>query len=440
MQISENLLHNQSQIEKYANLDAIEIKHKLSSCQPALNLLFIAGFAEINIDNNPRLVWCNTTENMINLQNIHQILSFDTQQKETYSILIAAEFTNEEAINTITQQEQKSDTDMMDLSIFESLSNNCFASIWSCSACTFTNTGNVTLCAMCESPITQQVPVNILSSCDHLRRILHSQKYYTMLKVQDNRDNADIFMSFCDYAYPQFLNDYQHVISTHEPHLEAINNEVISAKHIGHCNPSQCHLFRRYHADLLRQQPSSTNANNTDDTKFIFYCDLYDSIHNWLFHLYHTGMRCKHSLINGNDEEIQNQDQSFGRIVDEIRNKREPLLIKSERFIRDENTGNQCKFNLSTIKQQITGSDKLQNTFIDSLLEDIETEMEARCLQKLCMYLNVEKFDTDSINIDLMDRQSGSNIVNLMGDNAVYIADFIDESNCMISVLLFYCP
>ena len=133
MQICRNLIDNPSQIEKYGDLSANQIKSKLLSCRPALDLLFIAGFIEIIIDNDPRLLWSNTTENVRNLKSIYQILSFDSKQREAYSILIAAEFTHEEAINAIIlsqneekQEIKKSSNVMIDLTIFESVCGKIF--------------------------------------------------------------------------------------------------------------------------------------------------------------------------------------------------------------------------------------------------------------------------------------------------------------------------
>ena len=84
------------------------------------------------------------------------------------------------------------------------------------------------------------------SDCDCLYRILIALKYYSTLKLDDSTLNDDILISFCDTVYPQFLNDYQHVICNHSHQLRDINDKIIEDTYdieLGDCNYSQCALL-----------------------------------------------------------------------------------------------------------------------------------------------------------------------------------------------------
>ena len=72
MKIFQNIINNPTQTQKYGDLNLNKITRKLSNCQPALKLLILSGFKEN--ENNQRLLWSNTTENMTTMKHIHHTL------------------------------------------------------------------------------------------------------------------------------------------------------------------------------------------------------------------------------------------------------------------------------------------------------------------------------------------------------------------------------
>ena len=145
LKICDNIMNNPSQIQKYGNLHARKINDKLQKCKPAMNLLYIAGFKKLN--NNTRLVWTNTNNNIKSLINIHQTLqsilnkgtmtsNCDTKkgtdtmrQSETFHELISLGFTKEEASKAIcisndvdlskyAQSSNEVSTEMVSFSLF----------------------------------------------------------------------------------------------------------------------------------------------------------------------------------------------------------------------------------------------------------------------------------------------------------------------------------
>ena len=70
--IYQNISNNPSQTQKYGDLHYEKINKKLSKCKPAMELLFLSGFEKSN--NNKRLIWRNTQNNMTILKHIHNKL------------------------------------------------------------------------------------------------------------------------------------------------------------------------------------------------------------------------------------------------------------------------------------------------------------------------------------------------------------------------------
>ena len=237
------------------------------------------------------------------------------------------------------------------------------------------------------------------------------------------------------------MNDYEHVINTHEQHLEEINNQIKDCEEYGPCENSQCHLFRRFHDEEERKA-----SNNRKDHKSHFYCDIFDSIHNWLMHMYETGMRIKKSVIDKDDDTLQNSDEKgkdqqanidkhFAKISNHVRNKREKLRIRSDRF-RDDDKGNN-KFKLKVTNKQSATDQQCEegNTFIDIMLEEIEkAKLEIQVRDKLIAFIKQELFDTDALNEDLVDSKKGSNIIQATANATkfhAFISDYIAEHNRM---------
>ena len=72
MKIFANITNNPSNTQKYGNLHLNKITNKLSTCQPVFKLLLLSGFEAK--ENNKRLIWTNTNENMIILKHIQNTL------------------------------------------------------------------------------------------------------------------------------------------------------------------------------------------------------------------------------------------------------------------------------------------------------------------------------------------------------------------------------
>ena len=289
----------------------------------------------------------------------------------------------------------------------------------------------------------------IIDECDQLQRILYGLKYYAFLKLDEIASNNDIFLSFCEIVYKQLINDYQHIISHHSDDLEKINTQIINDKNFGDCNHLKCISFRRYYNDSRRR----SNENNADydddektDRKLLFYQEIFDNIHHWLFHLFHVGLRTKKKDLVENDDDDDDDDMKdsneyidiqFKRIRNNIQTKRNKLNLDIDSI----QSSSKNKFTLHTTDGTNTNEKQKSNddqTFIDILfnhLKDRDVSKEIR--NKIKINFEEEEFDTDSLKEDVMDYQNGSNIHETINDEAT-IKLMVEEIAFYKSYIYFY--
>ena len=72
LKVFNNIINNPTQLRKYGNLNFGKMKKRLSSCKPAFDLLILSGFK--TSENDKKLIWTNTNNNMEMMKSIHDIL------------------------------------------------------------------------------------------------------------------------------------------------------------------------------------------------------------------------------------------------------------------------------------------------------------------------------------------------------------------------------
>ena len=103
LKILSKIINNPTQTQKYGDLHLQKISQKLSHCKPGMRLLLLSGFKKSQ--NNKRLIWANTDENMKLLKHIHTKLSV---------IINTVKSTNEEhQIIKINNDQTKSQTQFL---------------------------------------------------------------------------------------------------------------------------------------------------------------------------------------------------------------------------------------------------------------------------------------------------------------------------------------
>ena len=106
LKIFQNIANNPSQTHKYGNLSVKKITDKLSNCQPALKLLLLSGFE--TKQNNKRLLWTNTNENISTLKHIQ-----NTLKSMTDTVSITNNHASKHRDKTINKQTQLDITQMI---------------------------------------------------------------------------------------------------------------------------------------------------------------------------------------------------------------------------------------------------------------------------------------------------------------------------------------
>ena len=307
-------------------------------------------------------------------------------------------------------------------------------STWSCNACTYNNTSDMESCEMCGTDKPNPTTSNP-KQCDHLNRILHALKYYRLLDLENNPSNHHIFANFCNVVYPQLLNDYQHIISTHSDQLEAIHEQLIKDDNFGECDLLKCALFRRHQENSRRQTASNEEKPHP---KFSYCAELLDATHYWLFHLFQVGMRTKgktvESGVDDDDKQIDDDyiDHEFKRIKDSIDQARGTANIGRDRSGVE---GNKFQLNLANTHDD-TNTDQHATTFIDTLLQSMKAEKAPLSRDLFKNYVQSQEYDSDAVVDDLIDYAAGSNILDAVDDAnfSRFLVDFIAEFKSLVSL------
>eukprot|EP01084_Bolivina_argentea_P298068 513586_1 len=134
-----------------------------------------------------------------------------------------------------------------------------------------------------------------VKDCTFIKKLLASLKYYSLLDINNNIDNGDVFCNFIDQVYNQVLNHYIHLVNNHGNDLNEIDTSIIKCDNIKNCK------FTMRHHDNDKTDKEEKGL----EPKLTFYKNTMDSLHFFLFHLYHTGMRTikTNDDINDNDND-----------------------------------------------------------------------------------------------------------------------------------------
>ena len=341
-----------------------------------------------------------------------------------------------ETINNIKGASMKaSKFSGVNLELFRVETKHCYTD-WNCKSCLRSNRPRSMSCEFCISrsarpgtPYSNHDMVN-LYKCNPLMRILHALKYYSSLRMDEESSNGDVFVSFIQTEYPYFLNDYQHVLS-HSDKLEDIHEQIISDDNFGNCNWRNCQSFCRYYRDL-RRRVGGVTVDSDDyeitDSHLLFYRQIFDNMHQWLYHLFDAGMRAKRKVSSEEmkhiqqypDDESNDMDECIDPLVKKIRHN---ITSKSEALNIDvcnirPNGRIHNKFTIPTIEDLECNDDQ---TFLDMLFQRMEDlNISNETIDKIKGYLKQEQCDTLCLQLDIDQYDvKQSNIYNLIKDEKI---------------------
>eukprot|EP01084_Bolivina_argentea_P128578 227250_1 len=234
---------------------------------------------------------------------------------------------------------------------------------------------------------------NIITACDHLKRITDGLPFYLSLfgnnKIVDT-DSTDKFIEFCNNEYRNILDDYVHIICVHSTEFELIAELLHNNYQFPQCVLNECKITQRHYDE------------NTIDPSQSMFIKIFDQLHYCIFHLVDMGLKISKQDAKKIEEEIKsddnldnNVDRIFAKIHKIILFKRKQYKGNITRFAK----GN--KFNLQTIQDTKQFNDEI--TCLDDMCKYIKASniVSSTILTELRDYLHSEEFDTDSIEQDI---------------------------------------
>ena len=262
---------------------------------------------------------------------------------------------------------------------------------------------------------------NDYKECISIQRLLTSLKYYSRFELQSNQSDREIFTNFANEVYnlQTLIGDFNHFQKRHDHQLNDIMRYINDNEIYLNCNIDSCdHSTRHYRIQ------NDNNILNNIDPRLNPYQDTLDSFHFYLMHLHHVGLRC----IPSNETSVQDNDAKddktqreesydpefarIGRIITSTRN-------ASNRFNRI-SSGNKYNIEMgNNIETEVQQKDNDNMTYLDTVVEHLyKVNIQNDSILRLVNYLKNEKFDTESMDMDVdITNKSDSNISKHMANH-----------------------
>eukprot|EP01084_Bolivina_argentea_P003037 5667_1 len=272
--------------------------------------------------------------------------------------------------------------------------------------------------------------VGSVNECESTMRVLECLRYYNSLTNNTSDIDRNKLIKYCNERIT-LLNDIMHVITKHNDELEAINYIIISKQDsvLTQCNLSNCSLSQRHFRDRRNDK------SNTDDTEFLFWRDMIDSIHCYILHLYDAGLRIKNdnNVIEELDEneefKTQHFDEHFSKICQQIYDQKNAIKQLKDFDKQPENA-----------KYSINAQDDNEKdmTFLDGLYNHLSDQgILHKDLNKLKQFLKDEHFDSDAAEQDVLNvlNENESNMLQILNKNSYveYCKDYVQNTKLSAS-------
>ena len=276
--------------------------------------------------------------------------------------------------------------------------------------------------------------------CPSIPRLSTALQYYQHLDITNNEDHQNIFKHFMTDVYPNYLNDHIHFVSTHAHQIEDIHNDFINNRGFKKCTITNCVFTSRHH----RLQ---NDENRHEDPNF--FKQSMDSLHHYIFHIFDSGLRITTRTIesmeaSSNQDNEQMENEYFDARLAQLRQSLTSTDETTESFERFGGSNN-SKFIIKTqFDSDITDEDEQMidadndesvETYLDSVYNYFQrNKIDEDIIQKLCVYLRNNGYDTDSFITD-MSITNGGNVAKYLNNpkHSKIMTDFIQSTESMIS-------
>ncbi len=272
--------------------------------------------------------------------------------------------------------------------------------------------------------------------CDCLQRICVGMRY-TQLLNGDIDNNKDKLIKFNTQTYTDFLNDYIHILKSHDSDLQKIAADLVEKYGYSQCNISQCKQLKRHYRRNRKEEKSD---NDSDNGLYDFFASHYDQLRHVIFHLFRMGLRTE---LKGDSQEHKAEndgdiDLAFAAKRDLIKSQRKKYNLEGIERYNDENN----KYNINGIVGAEIDSVSEGNTFLDAMYQQIEEhgDISNNKIMALKQYILDNEYDSNSIKNDLeCSELNESNISRNIMDNLCVktIKQFIRFSQCMDIYIIF---
>ena len=298
-----------------------------------------------------------------------------------------------------------------------------------------------------DSQITPSNECNDHKKCPSLLRLCATLEYYAKLDIQHKPQNNDIFYQFIKEIHTNILDDYTHFIKTHGHQIEDIHNDWIINNNFQICQMSKCQYSSRHHNHYYQSKPPKHGKKEDNNALLKFYEETMDSLHYYVFHIFESGLRTLTSAIDNdeiNEEKKDDEyfDAQFARIRNEISqtDKNTNLFTRFGRNTTSKFTIN-TQFDEKNIDEYITNDAEDEiDTFLDALYQHMLTQgVDEEDIYKLYEYIQIEKYETESVSMDLFEIGNISILFKFEGEKVVESAvSFFKKAKSIYMFIFVY--
>ena len=259
--------------------------------------------------------------------------------------------------------------------------------------------------------------------CIAISRLLVSLKYYSDLNPHENHENRAIFENFTNEVYKnQIIDDYCHLQKYHNKEIQEILKQLQSNGQSIECDIKSCNFTSRHHR--INDKEAINDTSDPSDPYYGVYCDIMDSLHYYINHLFDAGLRC-HSIEGIHDDDKKQDDddddteeinfdlydETFAKILKETSSTKTasnkfPRLSMNKKF--------NIKIHNEYQEKHITYLDQFFNHLYSNKAHHYQ-------IQKLKEWMVDNGYDSESMNMDLkIDDAKGGNIRRYINDDAKF--------------------
>ena len=275
--------------------------------------------------------------------------------------------------------------------------------------------------------------VLLTDCCSYLKRLCAASRYFDILNASnlDDDKKKELFVEFMETVYDSVLDDTAHLLKQHAGDVQQIWREWTERYGFLKCSVSKCVKTARHYERRRRDQMEMNESGQKQDGMYLFFESHFDRLHNFVAHLYDTGLRVDTDALLKEQTEAKMKENFDGVTVDNVfaaerdcvKMRREECQLDMERLA---NENNKFTIQAATAKTNIT--------LIDALFEKLSKnkDVEKGEVNSLHAYVEQNHFDSDGVALDLENLADSNIACNAQNDKIIAtMASLIRSVQCM---------